>query len=165
VVKCRDCKAEGITTARPAPNPGPRCATHWREVKKNRKALAHSRHVQKTYGITAEEYQLLYEGQGGLCFVCKRSRGLSRKLAVDHDHTKECGHDPKQGCRNCVRALLCQQCNTVVVGRYDIDALMRAVEVLKDPPAQHLLGGSYCMRCGIPHRDGECLRDQKREGA
>ena len=137
--ECKDCVAQGITTRRPTPHPGPRCATHWRAVTKQRKQIAHHRHVEKTYGITSEEYALLFDGQGGLCFICKRSRGLSRRLAVDHDHNKGCGHDPKVGCRQCVRALLCQQCNTVVVGRYDEDALLRAVDVLRNPPAQRIL--------------------------
>lgn len=138
-VKCIDCIEEGITTSRPSPEPGPRCVSHWRAITKRRKAIAHQRHVEKTYGITAEEYAALVEGQGGLCFVCRRSRGLSRRLAVDHDHLKGCGHDPKTGCRRCIRALLCQQCNTIVVGRYSTESLMRAIEVLNDPPAQKIL--------------------------
>lgn len=136
---CRDCAEQGITTRRPAPHPGPRCSTHWRSIIKQRKAIAHQKHVERTYGITPEEYDALIAGQGGICFICRRSRGLSRRLAVDHDHKKGCGHDPATGCRDCVRALLCQQCNRIVIGRYSTESLTRAIEVLTDPPAQKIL--------------------------
>lgn len=136
-----DCLAQGVTTKRPAPHGGPRsplCATHNRERRKRRSARAHELRVQNTFGITAEEYAALYEAQGGTCFICRKARGVARRLAVDHDHDL-CGtHPPEVGCRNCVRALLCSQCNQLI-GRLDVEALKRAIEVLTDAPAQRIL--------------------------
>lgn len=132
---CKDCVAEGITTGRPAPDPGPRCATHWRRVTKERRHRDHVRRVGINFGLTEADYWGLYEFQGGVCYICQRSRGLSKRLAVDHDHSCAEGHPPDRGCPSCVRALLCGPCNQLI-GRFRVPALNRAVEVLTDPPAQ-----------------------------
>lgn len=128
---CKDCIAEGVTTNRPAPHPGPRCQTHHRARRKATRSAAHDRTVAK-YGITGEEYAALKASQGGACFICGRAKGVSKNLAVDHDHALGYG-------RHSVRALLCTTCNRVVLGRYDVAALHRAIEVLVDPPAQKFL--------------------------
>ena len=93
---CKDCYPEGhgikssmvgASKPRPAPHPGPRCATHHRDRKKALRGAAHGRWILKTYGITSEQYEALYEAQGGVCYICRRAKGTGRrKLAVDHDH-------------------------------------------------------------------------------
>lgn len=138
---CKDCLAEGVTTLRPTPHPGPRCVTHHREVTRQRKARAHERRTQATFGITGEQYWELYEAQGGRCYICQWARGAVKRLAVDHDHDRCDNHPPDQGCIRCVRALLCGPCNQMI-GRLRVDALQRAIIVLTDPPAQKLLGVS-----------------------
>ena len=136
---CKDCAAEGVTTERAAPFPGPRCATHNREWKKRNKHRAHARRMDAVYGITAADYQKLYHYQGGRCYICQRATGARKRLAVDHDH-KLCGtHPPDQGCRRCIRGLLCSICNRVVIGRYGIDSLQRAIDYLHDPPARSVV--------------------------
>ena len=129
---CVDCLKEGITTVRaidPRSGPrSPRCATHMRAKKKSASARSHALRTVATYGITGEEYWLLYASQGGRCFVCRKGRGLSRRLSVDHSH--ETGE---------VRGLLCSFCNYYVLGRLNLDALKRAVLYLEDPPARSIL--------------------------
>lgn len=137
---CKDCTAQGITTTRPAPHPGPRCATHHRTAKQARAARAHGRRIQHGYGITATEYWAIHASQGGVCYVCRRATGRTKRLAVDHDHHKPgCAHPPDVGCPNCIRCLACGPCNRDLLGRYDVAALRRAIEVLTDPPAQKTL--------------------------
>lgn len=139
-VVCKDCLAEGVVTARPAPHPGPRCATHWRAVCKARRQRAHERHVARQYGLTPDQYRALYEAQGGVCFICRRATGKTRNLAVDHEHGRPgCDHPPEVGCRECVRCLACSTCNRIVLGRYSVEALTRAITALTDPPARKLL--------------------------
>ena len=125
---CKDCVAQGITTKREAKWPGPRCTTHWRAEKKRRSAQAHGVHVEKVYGITAEDYQRLYLLQGERCAICGVATGKRKRLAVDHDH--ETGE---------VRGLLCGKCNFDLLGRYNEAALLRAVEYLRNPPARRLM--------------------------
>lgn len=114
--------------------------THQREVKQARRTRAHELAVEKKYELTAEEYDAIFAAQGGRCAVCQRAKGITKMLAVDHQHNKPgCDHPPDVGCRNCVRCLACDTCNRIVLGRYDIDALVRAIVVLSDPPAQKVL--------------------------
>lgn len=123
---CKDCEP-GVK--RPAPHPGPRCATHHRAVVKARKAASHTRRVQSVYGLQPGEYEALYEAQGGRCFICRRATGKARRLSVDHCHST--GE---------VRALLCRPCNDLLGHvRDDIETLRRAAIVLRDHPAQEVL--------------------------
>ena len=140
--RCVDCVAAGITTDRPTPYGGPRsplCVTHHRQRKKRTSARNHARRTQTNFSITAAQYQLLYESQGGCCFICRHARGISKRLAVDHEHHRPgCDHPPERGCPRCIRALLCSSCN-VTIGRLGVEALQRAIVVLTDPPARRVL--------------------------
>lgn len=126
--RCKECPAD---TKRPAPHPGPRCATHHRARRSVVRVQAHERGIAK-YGITRAEYDALKASQGGKCYVCQNATGATRNLAVDHDHALGFG-------RHSVRALLCKSCNYQVLGRLGPEALQRAIEVLTDPPAQKFL--------------------------
>jgi hypothetical protein len=123
---CKDCGS----TSRALKAPGPRCATCHRARKKALKEAAHGRHILKTYGITSEQYEALYEAQGGVCWICRRASGKVRKLAVDHDH--------KTGY---VRGLLCRPCNSLLAHiRDDYDTAWRISSYLFDPPAFREIG-------------------------
>lgn len=64
----------------------------------------HGAMIEKTYGLTPEQYDELLKRQGGKCAIC-RARPKSKRLAVDHDHgTGE------------VRGLLCSRCNHDLLG-------------------------------------------------
>jgi hypothetical protein len=155
VAVCKDCRAlpfltpgtdpiEGMAyrprVDRPAPHPGPRCASHNRVKVAADKAKAHGNRVEKIYGITIEFYWKLYEFQNGVCYICRIATGAKKKLSVDHWHGCEAGHDPEKACPLCVRGLLCGPCNKDVVGhlRSNPDAFRRGVEYLEDPPARRL---------------------------
>lgn len=58
----------------------------------------------RKYGITEDEYQSLFNKQGGVCAICGGVPDTRWKmLAVDHDH--QTGK---------VRGLLCMVCNTML---------------------------------------------------
>ena len=136
--ECVDCIAAGVTTRRPAPHQGPRCATHWRAKKSERKQTARARRWESVYSITAEQYEILYQFQGGRCAICRKGRGLSKALAVDHDHS--CCDGPTS-CGSCVRMLLCTTCNQFLGHIGDsVEAAQRMVDNLIDPPARAALG-------------------------
>lgn len=142
---CKDCLAEWqIHTApaaapsdpwpmpkakiRPAPHPGPRCATHWRIEKKRRETAAHDKRVSDTYGLEPGEYAKLYKYQGGVCGWCGRATGATRRLSLDHDHKTG---EP--------RGLLCRPCNTHLgYLRDEPVALARGYLYIIDPPAQRM---------------------------
>lgn len=128
--QCKDCLAQGVTTKRKAPHPGPRCASHHREFVRSSKERRHSTHIQTLYGLTQDEYWKIYEFQGGACAICQRAKGTTKRLSVDHDH--ETG---------AVRMLACTRCNRMLGHlRDDPEAFERAAECLRNPPADQALG-------------------------
>lgn len=88
-------------------------------------AAQHGAMVEKTYGLTAEQYQTLLARQGGKCAIC-RARPKSKRLAVDHDHGS-----------GAVRGLLCSRCNHDLLGSaWDSLAMATALwHYMNTPPA------------------------------
>jgi hypothetical protein len=128
--RCPDCDKQGITTFRVIKGRG-RCATHLRELRRSESRKTHGAHIQRTYGITSEQYDAIYAFQQGSCFICQRAKGTGRRrLAVDHRHS-----DGE------VRGLLCRPCNRDVLGhlRDDPEAFRRAIQYLENPPAREVL--------------------------
>ena len=133
--ECKDCKAErerrGLpypAYPRPAPYPGPRCASHDRAKKKLSRAGAHERRVQTEYGLKPGEYGKIYLAQGGTCAICQRATGKTRNLSVDHDHRT-----------GLVRGLLCRPCNDLLgQARDDVEFFYRAIRYLTETPAMQL---------------------------
>lgn len=87
-----------------------------------------SRDVAKRYGITAARYVELLEAQGHVCAVCREMSASGCALAVDHDHSCCPG---ARSCGNCIRGLLCTNCN-MGVGYFknDIARLQAAITYL-----------------------------------
>lgn len=143
MAQCIDCQAEGIPTNRPATYGGPRsprCHTHYKQAQKARRATNHASRVKRVYGLTEDAYKAILAHQGGKCAICQRATGRTRRLSVDHEHNKPgCTHEPEHGCTQCIRGLACSQCNRIVLGRYNIEALTRAIHYLNHPPAQEVL--------------------------
>lgn len=136
---CKDCLSAGITTSRPAPHPGPRCFTHHKSFQKAQKLRKHSLYTQRNYGLPEGMYAILYAFQGGKCSLCLRATGLSKNLAIDHDHS--CCPGPAS-CGKCVRGLVCGPCNSVFSqARDSVDFFSRAIDYLTDPPYHRLLRG------------------------
>lgn len=126
---------------RPAPYPGPRCATCQKAFEKASKARSKVRHVERTYNITDEEYEALLAAQGGRCAVCRCGPGRERRFAVDHDH-KHCGicAGPQScGAAESIRGLCCKRCNSTLLGRFGLQTLIRAARYLILPPAPAIL--------------------------
>lgn len=129
--QCVDCQKEAVKTKRRAPYPGPRCASHHRVKKFDRRIYTHEKHILETYGLAAQEYWAMYRHQGGVCAICRRAKGYQKKLSVDHDHAT-----------GMIRGLLCQKCNRDLLGhcRDDVNMLQRAIDYLDYPPAKKIIG-------------------------
>lgn len=128
--RCVDCAKAGRPLTRPAPHPGPRCATDWRAKKSERRTTAQEKRLLDTYALDLDEYEAIKAHQGGKCAICQRATGAKRALAVDHDHAT--GYN---------RGLLCKPCN-VMLGRArdDTEFFRRAIEYLTNPPAFAVIG-------------------------
>lgn len=67
------------------------------------------------YGITQQEYGVLFVAQLGLCVICEKPETVAgRSLAIDHDHAT-----------GQVRGLLCFGCNAAIGKFNDDPALLR----------------------------------------
>lgn len=107
---------------------GGRCATHAHVEKRRKREASHERRVQGVYGLPSGGYRALYEFQGGVCAICRRATGRSRRLSVDHDHRS-----------GLVRGLLCRPCNDLLGHiRDDLDTVKRVHHYLTSPPAREL---------------------------
>jgi hypothetical protein len=82
----------------------------WKKENKDKVSMSYQRHaehnkkksrenrIKKTYGITQEDYQRMYDEQNGLCAIC--GEPSIKNFHIDHDHKN----------KN-VRGLLCPACN------------------------------------------------------
>lgn len=77
------------------------------------------RTLKYRFNITVEQYEELLKKQNGVCAICKRDSDDGKRLSVDHDHN--CCPN-RQSCGNCIRGLLCRNCNTKL-GWFDIYSL------------------------------------------
>lgn len=94
------------------------CASHIEE-KRARNKKSSRKCTMKKYGLTAEDYNKIFVGQGGVCAICGRPPD-GKSLAIDHDHTIEK-----------VRGLLCSDCNLMLGGANDsTETLARAIKYL-----------------------------------
>jgi hypothetical protein len=93
-----------------------------RKPRKVNKQERTNRNLQWNYGITSDDYQVIFESQGGCCSIClTHQSSFKRRLSVDHDHVS-----------GKVRGLLCIKCNTVLgQSRDDINILKAAISYLE----------------------------------
>lgn len=73
-------------------------------------------YLQRTFGITIDEYEERLKKQNGVCAICKQPeiRRRNKLLSVDHDHDT-----------GFVRGLLCGACNTGIGQLHDSPKLLR----------------------------------------
>lgn len=122
---------------RPAPHPGPRCATCHRQVQNPRGDARHDAYVVKTYELLPGEYKRLLKEQKGKCAICPEPlKYTKRRYAVDHDHAAE----KILGTRLSIRGLLCKRHNNLLRDvRDSVETLQAAIDYLLRPPAHNVI--------------------------
>jgi len=82
-----------------------------------------ARKLKQRYGISAEDWQTMYNNQAGCCAICNTHQSdLTKTLCVDHCHST-----------GKVRGLLCDRCNKCIGAFEDnIDLLDNAKSYLID---------------------------------
>jgi hypothetical protein len=92
------------------------------------------------YNVTKEFVDLLLRFQQEVCALCAAANGDSKTLHIDHDH----GCCPgRRSCGDCVRGLVCANCNAYGLAWYEaLPAELRTFDLLNDyiaePPARRL---------------------------
>lgn len=83
-----------------------------------------ARHRESQYGLVAGQFAVMLRVQAGRCAICRQMPSAeSRGLHVDHDHS--CCTSHAKSCGKCVRALLCDKCNTGLGKFRDSPELLR----------------------------------------
>ena len=87
--------------------------------------------LYERYGISARDYEDMFNQQNGICGVCPRKIELfGTQTHVDHDHS--CCNEGSKSCGRCVRGLLCLMCNLGLgYFQYDIENMKKAIEYLE----------------------------------
>lgn len=92
-------------------------------------------YLKTQYNITIEQYNQMFEDQGGVCAICKGINDNGRALSVDHDH--KCCPGGKS-CGSCIRQLLCLYCNTFIgYAKDDVRRLLAGVAYLEKHAANN----------------------------
>lgn len=75
------------------------------------------------FGLTPDDYAHLLDEQGGVCAICKGQELVNSRFSIDHDHTCCPG---RKSCGQCIRGLLCRQCNAGIGNLKDDPEILRA---------------------------------------
>lgn len=113
--KCKPCQAQYARDYRAKNRERKRAVD--REHYHQNKDMHRNSYLQRTYGISLEDYNLHLAEQGGLCKICGNppsGKGIGGRLHVDHDHVT-----------GAYRALLCNNCNLGLGNLQDSAELLR----------------------------------------
>lgn len=97
--------------------------------------------INRKFGLSENDYKSLLGAQGLRCAICKRlitdvGRKNTKFLHVDHDHIT-----------GLIRGLLCNHCNSKLLGIYAesklIEIFKAAIDYLENPPAIRVLGERF----------------------
>lgn len=89
-----------------------------------RKAYEKQNNLKRYYGLTQEQFDMLFAKQDGRCAICGRKPegNVQKAICVDHDHAT-----------NAVRGLLCGDCNKALgLFNDDVNLLQQAIQYLQN---------------------------------
>lgn len=90
----------------------------------------------KRYGLSLEEWRILFEKQGRVCAICKQEPTTGRTV-VDHDHVKGWKKMPPEHRKLFVRGICCWWCNSTYLGRgINVEKAKNVVTYLEDYQAR-----------------------------
>lgn len=79
------------------------------EVRAHKTAYHRNRHLRRTYGLTVEQWESLFDQQDRRCALCLAEHpGTKNEWHTDHDH--ETGN---------IRGILCESCNRYLLPGYE----------------------------------------------
>ena len=113
------------------PTPAIEAARRWREANPGRRGRLRNEaaDLKYMYGITPEQWQAMFNAQGGCCYLCGEpldveAKGRGVGITIDHDHSCCRG---RRSCGTCVRGLACFPCNAGIGNFGDDPERMRRV--------------------------------------
>ncbi len=107
------------------------------------KLEARRKSLEQVFAMTLEDYEKIYDHQGGKCALCNKPPKPGSTLAVDHDH--------EDGSAGRVNGLLDFRCNKFVKGNLTKEQIIALYNYVMNPPAVQALGREICAP-GRPNR-------------
>ena len=101
----------------------------WKKANPEKKQFSNRKNfIKRTYGLSWEEYELMYNKHEGRCAVCKIFLQLAPKQD-DRDQSACIDHNHSTGE---IRGLLCRRCN-IAIGFFDenTDRMLNAAAYIK----------------------------------
>lgn len=81
------------------------------------------------HSITRETFNRILEEQDSRCAICRRDyENFVGSWHIDHDHSC-CGVRGKKACGNCIRGILCGNCNTGIGMLQDDPKILKNAEI------------------------------------
>lgn len=124
--ECKACRRELNDEYRARPESKALAAErHRRRKERLGAAVFRANRIHSTYGVSPEAYERMLEAQLSRCAICHVPFGELDicDVVVDHDHSCCAG---KRSCGQCVRGLLCRECNFGIGKLKDSPATLRA---------------------------------------
>lgn len=85
--------------------------------------------IKRYYGLRQDEWNRLFEAQGSRCKCCGTTEHGGKNWHTDHDRACCPG---QKSCGQCIRGILCHQCNLMLGNANDDPArLLLAIQYLK----------------------------------
>jgi hypothetical protein len=86
-----------------------------KDKRKSNPVLFRGYDMKKRFGITWEQFDIMFAAQGNKCAGCgaTESGEKSGSWHIDHDHTC-CPLPKRKTCGKCIRGILCRSCNLAI---------------------------------------------------
>lgn len=121
--RCKTCKSEYQRSRKNTHNTSSEYRKSYRNTVTGQRSIKNTQ-LWMRYRLSIEQYDAMMETQNNSCAVCKRHQSeFVKSFAVDHDHACCPG---KNSCGECVRGLLCVNCNMA------LGQVRDSVDVLKE---------------------------------
>lgn len=78
--------------------------------RKNNPDKMWAKYLRERYHLTPEQFEEILDSQNGVCAICKKHPEEGKRLVIDHDHA--CCPEKGKSCGECIRGLLCSDCNS-----------------------------------------------------
>lgn len=95
----------------------------------SRKCSDRAWRIKHLYGLSIDDFRNMLDAQDNRCAICKQE---SDNWSIDHDHSCCPGGPKAKACGNCIRGILCNNCNNGL-GRFkdNTNYLKSAVDYLE----------------------------------
>lgn len=91
------------------------------------------------YRLRPTDVSAILASQHGKCAICEQDFPSRTATHIDHDHSCDHPSKGKHSCPECVRGIVCSNCNQKLKGLEDKEWLKRAVDYMQDDAVAEII--------------------------